>query len=373
MTKEPYRVMLITNAYAPYRVPVWDALARVVQQLKVILLSKQESNRIWDIQQESTYLYHILGAKSVYIPKIDNYFYFGGKIINEIKSYEPTHIIIAGYQHLPFIEAILYAKVKKIPLIQWFESHSNSSYFKTEIIHWLRSFFLRQSNAWIAAGQLTQHYLQDMGIPKERIVIAPNVVDISTYKRSKIPPRKGKTRFLYAGRYISYKGIDLLLDGFAHLPEDEVVLRLVGHGPMENNIKEQTKKTANIEILSAAKSPKEMAKHYAWADILVFPTFRDTWGLVVNEALASGCYVLASQLAGVTPDLIGAAPLDVGVIFNPEDGVNSLITAMQNVISRTDQIRLQRENIRNWGNQFTPELWGDRALDALKIASGDKK
>jgi len=47
-----------------------------------------------------------------------------------------------------------------------------------------------------------------------------------------------------------------------------------------------------------------LVKYYALADILVLPSFEEVWGLVVNEALASGLYVLSSKFAGASYDLI---------------------------------------------------------------------
>ena len=48
----------------------------------------------------------------------------------------------------------------------------------------------------------------------------------------------------------------------------------------------------------------ELPRYYAFADAVVLPTDYDRWGLVVNEALATGAYVICSNLAGASRDLI---------------------------------------------------------------------
>lgn len=364
-----FQVMLITSSYTPYRMSMWRALAKRVSSLDVVLLTEREGNRIWKIKHGEEYSYHVLPTKSFYAPWLDGFIYFGGRICQTIQEYRPTHVILAGYHNIPFITTIVFTRCFGLPLVQYYESHALSSRFSGGIIHWLRKMMMRQADAWIAPGLMTQEYLHQMGIPKENITVAPNVVNVSIFGSKKIPKRSGITRFLYVGRYVSYKGLDLLLDAFSRLPNRKATLRLVGHGPLEAQLMGRVETLGNAEMWPATSSPEETAKHYAWADVLLFPSLIEPWGLVINEALATGCYVISSSRAGVTPDLVLHAPLDVGRVIDPLEGVDTLNAAMLVVIDNIDHIRSQRDAIRHWGIQFTPERWANAVLNALKMAS----
>lgn len=364
------RLLMITNTYAPYRVPVWKALSKTADEFLVLLLAKNQDNRLWEATEIEGLRFEALASKARYIPKIDNYIYFGGNVIKAIRMFRPTHIVLSGYHQPAFIKTIIYSRLRKIPLVQWFESHSESSYYSMGVIHWIRKNLLRLADSWIVPGTLSLEYLIDMGISRDMIVIAPNVIDTSIFNKPAWPSSSNKARILFVGRYVHYKGVEILVEAFRKLSEEVAVLRLVGHGPLENKIKELVRDISNIGMMPAAKSPDEMSLYYAWADIVVFPTLRDTWGLVVNEALASGCYVLSSALAGATPDLIEKAPVEVGKVIHPDIGIEGISKELWIACSRIEEIRSTREHRKKWGQSLTPDLCKDRILKALRLAVG---
>jgi glycosyltransferase involved in cell wall biosynthesis len=68
---------------------------------------------------------------------------------------------------------------------------------------------------------------------------------------------------------------------------------------------------------AGARSGAELARFYAAADIFVFPSLEDVWGLVVNEAMCFGLPILASRYAGASQSLL--ADSRVGSVFDPAD------------------------------------------------------
>lgn len=358
--------VLLTNTFAPYRAPVWRALADKVERLDVILLREQEVNRNWDVMTDNAYAIHVLGTTGFFFPWIDSGLYWGGGVRRMLASLTPTHIIVAGYSAPPFIEAILWARKRGVPVIQWYESHALSSRFNRGPIRWLREAMLHRADAWVVPGIMSRDYLAQMGIPSERVVIAPNTVDTSIFAAGadKSESNQGPVRFLYVGRYIELKGVDLLLEAFSHI-QGAATLRLVGYGPLESELHEKAKGLANVEFQPATRSPQETAKHYAWADVAVMPSTREVWGLVINEALAAGCYVLSSCVAGVTLDLVDNASLSVGLSIDPFAGSGPLTRAMDETVGRIDAIRARRGDISSWGMQFTPEYTATGLKNAL--------
>lgn len=95
--------------------------------------------------------------------------------------------------------------------------------------------------------------------------------------------------FLYVGRVSREKNIEAFLD--ARLPGHKVV---VGDGPYRPEL---CKRYADV-LFAGAKFGQDLAEHYASADVFVFPSRTDTFGLVMLEAMASGLPVAAFPVTG---------------------------------------------------------------------------
>ncbi len=107
--------------------------------------------------------------------------------------------------------------------------------------------------------------------------------------------------FLYVGRVAVEKNIETFLD--LDLPGSKVV---VGDGPQ---LEQMRKRHSEIHF-TGARFGEDLARHYAAADVFVFPSRTDTFGLVLLEALASGLPVAAYPVPGPN-DVIGASPAGV--------------------------------------------------------------
>ncbi|MCR6629304.1 MAG: glycosyltransferase family 1 protein [Magnetospirillum sp.] len=107
--------------------------------------------------------------------------------------------------------------------------------------------------------------------------------------------------FLYVGRVAVEKNIQAFLD--LDLPGSKVV---VGDGPLLDELRRRHPEAT----FTGAKFGEDLAVHYAAADVFVFPSRTDTFGLVLLEALASGLPVAAYPVPGPL-DVIGDAPAGV--------------------------------------------------------------
>lgn len=107
--------------------------------------------------------------------------------------------------------------------------------------------------------------------------------------------------FLYVGRVAVEKNIQAFLD--LDLPGSKAV---VGDGPQ---LEELRRKHPEVRF-AGARHGEDLARHYAGADVFVFPSRTDTFGLVLLEALASGLPVAAYAVPGPL-DVIGTSPAGV--------------------------------------------------------------
>ena len=147
---------------------------------------------------------------------------------------------------------------------------------------------------------------------------------------------------LHVGQFIERKGVSSLLEAAAHLQQDgcQFSLLLVGSGRDKQTLERRAQalelKNVHFQI---AQTPDRMPSVYRSADVVVFPTLEDVWGLVANEAILSGVPVLCSRYAGCAPELFSS-----GNIFSPDnqnDFCMKLRAAIAGKLSTVDPDRLK--------------------------------
>lgn len=163
------------------------------------------------------------------------------------------------------------------------------------------------------------------------------------YKR--IINAKEEHVLLAVGQFIHRKGFDLLLDMGRLLPEN-VGIYIVGGIPTEEYLEKKERwNLKHVHFLDFMRK-NELVKYYQAADLFVFPTREDIWGLVVNEAMAYGLPVISTERCAAAIEMI-------------QNGINGYIIPINDVTKMTQSV----ENILN-----DNKLLHSMADNALKIA-----
>lgn len=181
----------------------------------------------------------------------------------------------------------------------------------------LRRFHAR-SGAVMAATSALAAELRERGF--RNVVLWPRGVDADLFHPRKIDLGLPRPVFLSVGRVAVEKNLDAFLE--LDLPGSKVV---VGDGPARLELERRYPEA----VFLGARHGEALADAYAAADVFVFPSCTDTYGLVVLEALASGVPVAAFPVTGPR-DVIGAAP--VGML--DEDLRRACLSAL--TVSRDD-------------------------------------
>ncbi len=162
----------------------------------------------------------------------------------------------------------------------------------------LRSFH-RPSQAVMAATPALANELRARGF--RNVVLWPRGVDTSRFHPRAVDLGLPRPVFLCVGRVAVEKNLEAFLD--LELPGSKVI---VGEGPARAAL---ARKYPQAVFLGALQG-EALAEAYAGADVFVFPSKTDTFGLVLLEALASGVPVAAFPVTGPR-DVIGSAPVGV--------------------------------------------------------------
>ncbi|MEM1289937.1 MAG: glycosyltransferase family 1 protein [Cyanobacteria bacterium P01_H01_bin.162] len=158
---------------------------------------------------------------------------------------------------------------------------------------------------------------------------------------------------LYIGRLSAEKEVDRIKPVLEAIPEAR--LALVGDGPHREDLEKHFADTHTHFVGYLAG--EELASAYASADAFVFPSRTETLGLVLLEAMAAGCPVVAANAGGI-PDIVTDG--ENGYLFDPKDD-NGAITATQHLLDRGAERELMSRNARieaeKWGwNAATQQL-----------------
>jgi glycosyltransferase involved in cell wall biosynthesis len=380
------RLALLTEIIAPYRIPVFNALAaRDDIDLHVIFLSENDpSLRQWPVyKKEIQFSCEVLPSWRRRVGKYNLLVNRG--VGAALCRFRPNAVLCGGYNYLASWQAAWWAKSNKLPLLLWSESTVNDHRRGRLEVEFLKFRFIRLCKAFVAAGKSSRDYLIAMGASPEQVFVAPNAVDVEFYAAiarsarqdaAAVRARHGlpSRYFLCAGRLVPEKGIFDLLAAYAKLEEDEqsqIGLVFAGDGASRSQLEER----------AAAINPgcvrfrgfvhrEELAELYALAEALVFPTHSDPWGLVVNEAMACGLSIIASEVAGCVPDLVANA--ENGFIV-PSGNVEELAHAMRTLLSKPDAARKMGASSALRIQAFTPAACADGFSRAVSFACADLK
>jgi glycosyltransferase involved in cell wall biosynthesis len=314
------RLTIITEVIAPYRIPVFNALAEHPEiDLHVIFLAETDpSQRQWLVyKNEIKFSYEILPSWRRRMRKQSLLVNWG--VIAALRHAAPDVILCGGYNYLASWRALSWARDNDVPFVLWVESTAKDQRCNGARIEALKRKFIQQCTAFIVPGRASLEYVRRYGVLPRQIFVAPNAVDTHFFAQHAESVRRDPAThrkildvparfFLFAGRLVPEKGIFDLLDAYNMLSPEirrEVALVLVGDGPSRAEISRRAAaiKCGRVRIPGFAQRER-LASFYALAETFVFPTHTDPWGLVVNEAAACGLPLITSDAAGCVPDLM---------------------------------------------------------------------
>lgn len=242
---------------------------------------------------------------------------------SSLTSLGPGVVIIGGWADAAAWTAWMWARVHRVPRILWAESND----FDKARVWWkerLKSLFVTRCQFAHVYGESNRDYLVRLGMPGHRIVgkrAVLNTALFTPHDRSSAGQHTPRT-LLYVGRFSPEKNLDFLLRAFADLPQNaskpDLLLSLVGYGPLEPDLRRMASELGLDRVVQFRGSAAQTALPaiYRSADALVLPSVRETWGLVVLEAMACGLPVLVSDRCGCARDLVNPG---TGWTFSPSD------------------------------------------------------
>jgi len=286
-------------------------------------------------------------------------------LIREIEDWKATSILIFGWKFKSHLKVIRHSK-GKIPIL--FRGDSTLLDEKAGLKQIIRRLMLtwvyRHIDIALYTGKQNRLYYQAHGLKEKNLVFAPHAVENERFEkwsesdqsqleefRRDIGIELGDFVVLYAGKLIPKKNPEFLLRLASALPDlVQLKILIVGNGELEDSLKNAAQTDPRIKFLDF-QNQTLMPLVYRLGDVFLLPSLGpgETWGLGLNEAMACGLPVMASDRCGGAPDLIKEG--ENGIIFNPEslDSVRKYVLSLASDPHTKEKAgRAAREQIKNF-------------------------
>jgi len=230
-------------------------------------------------------------------------------------------IVILGWSRMLFWQALWWGRQNGIPLILRAESNLKQArnWLVTSVKKVLFPLLFKQFKAFLAICTFNAELYKHFRVPDEAIFTAPYCVDNYYFKeqsasqminarqlRAELGISCGYTVFLFIAKFIDRKRpLDLIVAAGSIRKAAGSHIILVGEGPlMAECCQAINEHGLNNVHLVGFKNQSELPTYYAAADVFVLPSEYETWGLVINEAMACGLPCIVSDACGAAVDMV---------------------------------------------------------------------
>jgi glycosyltransferase involved in cell wall biosynthesis len=352
MIADRHKLLVVDLEPAPYKIDLWNAFAASnIFDIKVLYSTAKNwaPDGCHDFQELA---FERFSSRIFYGKGIKALFRSGLTLLFLLIRWRPDFVFISGYvDALPLLAIIacIPLRIKYAVHSDIFNNnppHSRSDYFKHFVRNLLRKLIFQTCTAMLTCGIRGRDSAIVAGCRKNKIYDFPYVVDaqrLRSDKPSYIPDvcRKdlelGKVIILFSGRLIQRKGLATLINAVAVLAHiNNWVLWIEGDGPLMSDYVTMVKKlglTSNCRFLGFC----QMSLH-SWllrnSNIVIVPSLRDPWGIVVDEGMQMGKAVIASDATGSGADRISNG--ENGLLF-PAGNHLELARALRTLLTEPEK------------------------------------
>lgn len=365
--EDRHKICFVVIGMAPYHV----ARFRAVAELSDVVVVDAGDDIVAAYEKPVEYPFPVVVANS-------------GDLEDTLSGQQPDILVTPGWGNRLARIATRWAIRHGIPVIVLSDSqHMSGGPYSVASL--LKRQLLRCYSSALVAGTRSRRYLNVLGFPDEKIREGVDVVDNDYFRARSTEARKigDSSRELYelpprfvlaVNRLVEQKNLPFLIDAFAGFVGEsdggDLALVIAGDGPLRSELEAQVENmglTGRIHFAGKVDY-QSIPDYYAHADAFVLASGNETWGLVVNEAMASGLPVLVANECGCSSDLV-------------EDGVNGFrfdSSDRKELIRLFHQIENDPEKLTKLGavgleiiGRWSPKLFAHNLMELLGHAMGN--
>ena len=276
------------------------------------------------------------------------------KILRETR---PDAVLIMSWMNPTWWLTILACLKYRLPILFMTDSNINAERTKSAWKSWIKrqvlgKFLFPNISGFLCSGSANQQLYKYYGVPDDKLfqfayswgfkTLVEQAKDLKSQKttlRSQYGVPQDAIVALYCGRLSPEKGTLELLEAFKAVPNPKKALVLVGDGRLRNRMRNYVDANSLESVyFMGFQDRNQMGKFYALADFLILPSQKETWGIVINEALSFSLPVIVSDQVGAGVDLV--VHRENGYVF-PALDVKSLAGHISQMTDLPEQERLR--------------------------------
>jgi len=366
-----WRLAVLTSHPIQYQAPLFRALAEHPSiDLTVFFCSDHGAREYydagfrrmlkWDVPLTDGYdhrfLMNIAPAPSLSSPLGQ----INPSILYRLRRSEYDALLIHSYAKVSSLLGYLAARTRGIPILLRTEST-----LLRDRPWWVRVLkraflwaLLKQTSACLYIGTRNREFFEHYGVGNGRLFPVPYAVES---ERLSAAPPEGRERvrrelgidddrlvILFCGKLIACKRPLDLVRALARAGLRRATLLIAGDGELRPQVESEARRL-NVDVRPAGfVNQEQLPAFYGASDCLVLPSEYEPWGLVVNEAMACGLPIIASDKVGCAADLV--RPRENGLIYRCGD-MGALAEALH-VVARDARRR------RRWGRRSREIIGG---------------
>jgi glycosyltransferase involved in cell wall biosynthesis len=354
----PHRVTILQTHPAQYMAPWFRYIAAARRDIELTVLYAStpmpeqqgvgfDEAFAWDVSLTDGYHHRVL-APSDPGRRFDAGSFSGadvGSIDDALAATEPDVVVVPGWHSRFYLRGIAACRRRKIPVLYRGDSNLLSGPAGIKRLVWpLRTrAALRLFDGYLSVGTRSREYLRHFNIPEPLIFDSPHAVDNASFAAAAARVERADARrelgagdddflLLFAGKFIDVKRPMDVIAAAARLG-DRVVVAMAGSGPLMAETREAAGRLGVRATWCGFLNQGAMPRALAAADCVALPSQSETWGLIVNEALAVGTPCVVSDRVGCAPDLI-------------RDDISGAVHAVGDIDSLSRALTRVREGLR---------------------------
>ena len=323
----------------PYRAPLLDRVAERVD-LVVAYAARTVAARTWDVTTRHRAVF-LRGVRVPGVVKLLRHDYpVTPGVLRVLERERPDVVVASGWSTFASQAAIAWCRARRVPYVLIVESHDRDPRpgWRRAVKQAVVPRVVRGASGVLVTGSLARESMLANGARPEAIRIFANTVDVErvTARRAELEAERPRLRetlgiadddvaVLSVARLVPEKGLDTLVRAVGEAGE-LLVLVLAGDGPEREQLRTLAGSLGVRLVLAGDVDWERIHELYAAADVFALLSRHEPWGVVVNEAAATGLPLVLSEHVGAAPDLV-------------REGENGFVVPVDDVAAAANALR----------------------------------
>ncbi len=373
MLKKPINIFFIVEKVGPYHNSRFNQLS-LNKELLINVIETNSNSKTYLWNDEINNNYQIYKIKKDVNGSI-NFASLTQQLNHYLFNKKPDIIFITGWYEKSHHYIFFKSFFRKIPLILISDSRikDHKRKFHKEFI---KTLLIRGISSALVAGTESKDYLIKLKFQKENIFMPCNVIDNNFFlsSHSKIKP-KTQNYFLCIARFVKKKNHIKLLEGFEYYKKNKgkFDLIIIGEGPEKESILEfiSTSNFSSSIFVESWKQINELPTYYKNSKALILASYSDQWGLVINEAFASGVPCIVSKNCGCYIDLIKNSNTGWGFDANNKIELSGLLHKVESL--KDAELKKIKDNIKIKISKYDLKTFSNAVENSIFRTLNNKK